>query len=75
MNQWHLDCTLIKWFDMLIRRAEPSLSISVYFSGEKFGYEPVTFGLYLDQVVRYVDKKGRTLSQYFSIFFRGEVWI
>ena len=38
----------------------------LFFSGEKFGYHPVTFGLYLDQVVRHVDKKQRSLAQYFK---------
>ena len=40
--------------------------LTMTISGEKFGYHPVTFGLYLDQIVRHVDKRGRNLAQYFQ---------
>lgn len=33
--------------------------------GEKHGYHPLTFGLYLDQIVRHADPKRRSLSDYF----------
>ena len=33
--------------------------------GKKFGYHASTFALYLDQIVRRVDPKGRSLAQYF----------
>ena len=36
------------------------------YPGEKHGYHPVTFGLYLDQLVRRADPKHRSLSQYFQ---------
>ncbi|XP_041362872.1 uncharacterized protein LOC121378660 isoform X2 [Gigantopelta aegis] len=34
--------------------------------GTKHGYHPITVGLYLDQIVRRVDKKHRSLSEYFK---------
>ncbi|XP_052798715.1 beta-lactamase domain-containing protein 2-like isoform X2 [Mya arenaria] len=34
--------------------------------GEKHGYHPLTFGLYLDQVVRHADPQHRSLAQYFN---------
>ncbi|XP_045177366.2 beta-lactamase domain-containing protein 2-like isoform X2 [Mercenaria mercenaria] len=34
--------------------------------GEKHGYHPLTFGLYLDQIVRHADPKQRSLSDYFK---------
>jgi len=37
-----------------------------YFAGEKHGYHPLTFGLYLDQIVRHADPKQRSLSEYFE---------
>ncbi|XP_069112798.1 beta-lactamase domain-containing protein 2-like [Argopecten irradians] len=33
--------------------------------GTKHGYHPMTFALYLDQIVRRVDPEGRSLSRYF----------
>ncbi|XP_059178460.1 beta-lactamase domain-containing protein 2-like [Physella acuta] len=33
--------------------------------GDGHGYSPVVFGLYLNEIVKRVDKKGRTLSQYY----------
>ena len=36
------------------------------FSGKAHGYHPQTIGLYLDQIVQRVDKKKRSLSQYFQ---------
>ncbi|XP_033755478.1 beta-lactamase domain-containing protein 2-like [Pecten maximus] len=33
--------------------------------GTKHGYHPFTFAMYLDQIVKRVDPKGRSLSQYF----------
>lgn len=35
-------------------------------SGEKHGYHPLTFGLYLDQIVRHADPQKRSLSKYFA---------
>lgn len=47
--------------------------------GTNHGYHPITFALYLDQVVRHVDPKHRSLSQYFhdeiSIPFGIEFYI
>ncbi|XP_060084459.1 beta-lactamase domain-containing protein 2-like [Ylistrum balloti] len=34
--------------------------------GTRHGYHPLTFALYLDQIVRRVDPEGRSLSQYFN---------
>lgn len=34
--------------------------------GTNHGYHPVTFAIYLDQIVRRADPKGRTLSKYFE---------
>ncbi|XP_052218803.1 beta-lactamase domain-containing protein 2-like isoform X2 [Dreissena polymorpha] len=34
--------------------------------GEKHGYHPLTFGLYLDQLVRHVDPAHRCLADYFQ---------
>ncbi|RUS71720.1 hypothetical protein EGW08_020517 [Elysia chlorotica] len=34
--------------------------------GTAHGYHPITMGLYLNEIVKKVDKKGRTLSQYFQ---------
>ncbi|KAL4239759.1 hypothetical protein ACF0H5_000562 [Mactra antiquata] len=34
--------------------------------GEKHGYHPLTFGLYLDQIVRHADRKQRSLADYFA---------
>lgn len=43
------------------------MSLNVNFlSGTKHGYHPLTFAMYLDQIVRKVDPQGRSLSQYFD---------
>lgn len=39
---------------------------TVFVSGEKHGYHPLTFGLYLDQLVRHVDPAHRCLADYFQ---------
>lgn len=36
-----------------------------YFLGSGFGYHPETFGLYLDMIVRKVDRKWRGVADYF----------
>ena len=40
-------------------------NIIFFHLGSEFGYHPLTFGLYLDAIIRRVDSKRRSLSEYF----------
>ena len=44
-------------------------NLIVFYSGTTHGYHAATFGLYLDQIVRRVDTRGRGIQQ----FFREEI--
>ena len=41
------------------------LAFDLFFSGSKFGYHGVTYGLYLDKLIEKVDPAGRTTEQVF----------
>ncbi|OWF35081.1 beta-lactamase domain-containing protein 2-like [Mizuhopecten yessoensis] len=50
-----------KKFGELLAKQKP-----LWEPGTKHGYHPMTFALYLDQIVRRVDPEGRSLAQYFQ---------